>query len=38
MSESSYDRAFENGKQVALMFYLIRSIVRYFQSRKQQGS
>ena len=30
--------AFDNGKEAALMFFLIRRIVRYFQSRKQQGS
>jgi hypothetical protein len=38
MAESSHARAFENGKGVARMFFLIRRIVRYFQSRKQQVS
>jgi hypothetical protein len=38
MAESGYARAFESGNEVALMIFLIRRIVRYFQGRKQPGS
>jgi hypothetical protein len=30
--------AFDNGKEAAVMFFLIRRIVRYFQSRRQPGA